>query len=408
MNDVKSLQNDCNIAECTELENVKKENLQLSSRLSDAEKMNRKKNTLFEEVAGNIRLNMNNIIGKAVIAKTRPERVTENADSIVESARSVIDLVNNVLDIAMIEERKLYLNELQFEIGEFFENIKSSVMQTARAKSQKLNVSYKNITHSSVIGDSTRLETIFSNLLSNSLKYTPSGGVITVIVTETSFNERLCNFSVRISDNGIGFTKDKLGNAFSPYSIRGKLGEGSDGDGLPLANELIKLLGGDIRVENNAGIGTNVYVNFTLKPNNQDGFIDSKTEYSFEGKRVLLVEDNEISRDMFAEMLQSEGAVVEKADDGRSAVKLFDQSPVYHFDIIFMDIAMPDMDGIEATKHIRELIRPDARTITIIALTAKTPGEEVARGLNVGMDAYEQKPFDINRIKQLLTELNKQ
>jgi CheY-like chemotaxis protein/nitrogen-specific signal transduction histidine kinase len=406
MNDVKNRQNDCNITKCTELENAKKEILLLSSRLSEAEKMNRKKNMLFEDVAGNIRLNMNNIIGKAVIAKTRPDTVDKNADSITESARAVIDLVNNVLDITMIEERKLFLNELQFEIGEFFENIKSSAIPTARAKSQKLNVSYKNITHSSVIGDSARLETIFSNLLSITIKYTPTGGVITLVVTETSFNERLCNFSVRIFDNGIGIAKEKQGNTFPPYSIRGKLGGGGDGDGLTLANELIKLLGGDIRVESNTEIGTNVYVNFALKPDNFVEFIDSKPEYSFEGKIILLVEDNEISRDMFAEMLESEGAVVEKADSGRTAVEIFENSPVFHFDIIFMDIAMPDMDGVEATKQIRTLFRPDAKSITIIALTAKTPGEEVARGLNVGMDAYEQKPFDISRIRHLLTELN--
>jgi CheY-like chemotaxis protein len=403
MNDVKSRQDEFNITDNKELESARQDIINLKAKLSEVEKMNRNKNTLLEEVAGNIRINLNNIVGKAVIAKTRPETVTENADSIIESARAVIDLVNNVLDIAMIEERKLFLNESQFEIGEFFENIKSSAMTSAKAKSQRLNVSYKNITHSSVIGDSVRLETIFTNLLSTTIKYTPSGGAITVTVTETAFSEGLCNYSVRISDNGLGMTKEKH---ITPFSLRGKSGAIFDSDGLPLANELIKLLGGDIRIESNAGIGTNIFVNFTLKPNIKKEFTKTKSEYSFEGKRILLVEDNEILRDMFAEMLQSEGANVEKADSGKTAVKAFENSSVDHFDMIFMDIAMPDMDGVEATKHIRAMIRDDSKTVPIIALTAKTPGEEVAKGLIAGMDAYEQKPFDLSRIKQLLTELN--
>jgi CheY-like chemotaxis protein len=383
--------------ECFELEEAKREILKLQTRLSESEKLSRQRNTLLEDIVGNIRTNLNNIIGKAVIAKTRPDTVSENADSIIESARAVIELANNVLDITMTEEQKLFLNESQFEIGEFFENIKSTVMSSVRTKSQRLTVSYKDIKHSAVIGDSTRLQTIFTNLISNAVKYTLTGGVIKVTVTETEYKKGICSFIVLISDNGVGMTKEKLNNILSLHSSF---------YGIPLASELIKLFGGNIRIDSNPGIGTNVYVSFTLKSLVSEEYIESKPKYSFEGKRVLLVEDNEISRDMFAELLESEGAVVEKADDGRTAVEIFEKSPIYHFDIIFMDIAMPDMDGVEATKQIRALSRPDARSITIIALTAKTPGEEVARGLNVGMDAYEQKPFDITRIRQLLSELN--
>jgi CheY-like chemotaxis protein len=211
---------------------------------------------------------------------------------------------------------------------------------------------------------------------------------------------------VQISDNGIGMTKEKLMTVLSPYSSRSKQSTEMEGYGLPLANELIKLLGGNIRIESNPGIGTNVYAEFALKAKISEEFIESEIEYSFEGKRILLAEDNEISLDMFAELLESEGAIVEKTDDGSGAVEIFEHSPVYHFDMIFMDIAMPNMDGVEATKIIRSMYRPDARTIPIIALTAKTPGEEVAKGLNFGMDAYEQKPFDMKRIKRLLSVIS--
>jgi signal transduction histidine kinase/CheY-like chemotaxis protein len=395
-----------NTTDRADLEDAKRKLLQLEARLSESEKINRQKNTLLEEVAGNIRSNLNNIVGKAVIAKTRPENVAENTDSIIESSRAVIELINNVLDIAMIEERKLFLNETQFEIAELFENIKSAAMSSIRAKSQRLNISYKNVVHTAVIGDSARLETIFTNLLSNAVKYTPMGGAISVTITETLFKQGHCNFFVQISDNGVGMTKEKLMTVLSPYSLRGKLGGNFEGYGLPIANELIKLLGGSIRIDSNPGIGTNVYAEFTLKAWISEEFIDTETEYSLEGKYVLLVEDNEISRDLFAGMLEAEGAFVEKADDGRTAVEAFERSPVYHFDMIFMDIAMPDIDGVEATKHIRSMYRPDARTVPIIALTAKAPGEEVAKGLNYGMNAYEQKPFDMKRIRKLLTELS--
>ncbi|MDR0903758.1 MAG: response regulator [Ruminococcus sp.] len=392
-----------NTTDRADLEDAKRKLLQLESRLSEAENINRQKNTLLEEVSGNIKTNLNNIVGKAIIAKTRPEKIAENVDSITESAKVVIGLVNNVLDIAMIEERKLFLNETQFEIGEFFENIKSASMQAARAKSQRLNVSYNNIVHSSVIGDNARLETIFTNILSNAVKFTPAGGLISIIVTETSFKHGVCSFSVQISDNGVGMSKEKLMTVLTPYSSRSKKQDEIDGYGLPLANELIKLLGGNIRIESNPGIGTNVFAEIFLKAKLLRDFPDAETEYSFEGKQILLAEDNEISRDMFAELLESEGAFVEKAADGYGAVEIFERSSVYHFDMIFMDIAMPDMDGIEATKRIRAMFRPDARTIPIIALTAKSPGEDVAKGLNFGMDAYEQKPFDMKRIKKLLS-----
>ncbi|MDR0986531.1 MAG: response regulator [Ruminococcus sp.] len=395
-----------NTTDRADLEDAKRKLLQLESRLFEAENINKQKNSLLEEVAGNIKTNLNNIVGKAVIAKTRPEKIAENVDSITESSRAVIELVNNVLDIAMIEERKLFLNDSQFEIGEFFENIKSSSLPAARAKSQQLSVSYNNIVHSSVIGDSARLETIFTNLLSNAVKFTPAGGLISITVTETLFKHGVCSFSVQISDNGVGMSKEKLMTVLSPYSSRSKKQGEIDGYGLPLANELIKLLGGTIRIESNPGIGTNVFADFSLKAKLSKNFIDEKTEYSFEGKQILLAEDNEITRDMFAELLEAEGALVEKVGDGYKAVEAFETSSVYHFDMIFMDIAMPEMDGIEATKRIRSMYRPDARTIPIIALTAKSPGEEIAKGLNLGMDAYEQKPFDMKRIKKLLSVIS--
>jgi signal transduction histidine kinase/CheY-like chemotaxis protein len=395
-----------NTTDRADLEEVKRKLAVTEAKLENAVNINKQKNMLFEDVAGNIKSHLNNIVGKAVIAKARPEKLSENVDSITESAKSVMELVNNVLDISMIEERRLFINNDHFEIAEFFENIKSGLMPVIREKAQHLHVSYNSIIHTAVIGDLTRLETIFNNLLSNAVKFTPAGGNISMSVTETGTRRGKCSFSVQISDNGIGMSKDKLMSVLAPYVSRNKADENTmSGYGLPLANELIKLLGGSIRIESNPGIGTNVYADFSLKPEMADEIYDTEAPYSFEGKHILLAEDNDISREMFADLLASEGAEVEQAESGAVALELFEHSPVYHYDIIFMDIAMPDMDGVEATKHIRALFRPDARTIPIIALTAKTPGEEVANGLNFGMDAYEQKPFDMKRIKRILSVL---
>jgi signal transduction histidine kinase/ActR/RegA family two-component response regulator len=395
-----------NTTDRAELEETKRKLFQAEHRLEEAKNINRQKNLFLEEVAGNIKSNLNNIVGKAVIAKTRPEKIVENADSVIESAKSVLELVNNVIDIAMIEERRIFLNEIHFEIADFFEALKSGVMPQVREKSQHLYINYNNLEHTSVIGDSNRLETIFSGLLSNAVKFTPSGGNISISVTEIPAKRGRCAFSVQISDNGIGMSKEKLMTVLAPYSSRSKENTGMSGYGLPLANELIKLLDGNIHIESNPGIGTNVYAEFTLKTDIYDLLPENEADFSFEGKRILLAEDNEISREMFAELLEEEGAEVEKADCGTDAVEMFMNSSVYHFDIIFMDIAMPDMNGIEATKRIRALFRPDARTIPIIALTAKAPGEDVAEGLNAGMDAYEQKPFDMKRIKRVLAVIN--
>jgi signal transduction histidine kinase/ActR/RegA family two-component response regulator len=395
-----------NTTERAELDESKRQIRLLEKKLMSAENSNRQKNMLLEDVIGHIKSNLNNIVGKAVIAKARPEHIEQNADSVIESAKAVLELVNNVLDITLIEEQKLFLNPRKFGIAEIFETLKNMVSPMAALKEQQLGVYYNNIVHTSVFGDSGRLETVFSNILSNAIKYTPVGGTISMTVTETAARHGFCAFTVQISDNGIGMTKEKLRSVLTPYSTKSRKDRDFSGYGLPLANELIKLLGGNIRIESNPGVGTNVYTEIMFAADDPEEYPEPPTEYSFTGKQILLVEDNEISREMFAELLEEEGAAVEKAESGIKAVKLFEESSVYHFDIIFMDIAMPEMDGIEATKRIRAMYRPDARTVPIIALTAKSPGEEVAEGLNFGMDAYEQKPFDMKRIKRVLSVIN--
>jgi signal transduction histidine kinase/ActR/RegA family two-component response regulator len=401
----------------TELEERRHDVERLRVKLKTATDTNRVKNRFIENLSLNIKAPVNSIVGTTAIAKSSPDRFEECAEKILSSSRFIIETLNNVTDLVMIEERRIKFESTRFRIVDFFENIKEQVKPFADRKNQTLTFIYDNILHAKVIGDSIRISPIFFNVLMNAVKYTDKGGKITLKVNEISnpaINSESASFSVLISDNGKGLSPEQLENIFTPFAGNGKsidLYTDSTGLGLPIAKQIIDLIGGTIRFESFENLGTNVYVTFELETDGAeleffreniapDGNNDSG--YSFVGKNILIAEDNDINREILTELLEADGASVQTAENGAEAVERVEESPINFFDAILMDVNMPVLNGIEATKKIRSLFRPDARTVPIIALTANQFTDEIAQGMVNGMDAYEPKPVNIERLKGVL------
>jgi signal transduction histidine kinase/CheY-like chemotaxis protein len=401
--------------------------IELEERRSDVEKLrvklktsndtNRIKNRFIENLALGIKTPVNSIVGAAAIAKSSPERVAECSDKIMSQSRYIIETLNNVSDLVMIEERRIKFESTRFRIVDFFENIKEQVRPYAERRDQTLTFIYDNITHAKVIGDSIRISPVFFNILMNAVKFTGKGGKITLKVNEITNAASLgdsASFAVLISDNGRGLTPTQLENIFTPFAGTGKTDDiysDSAGLGLPIAKQIIDLIGGTIRIESFENLGTNVYITFELETDGAElNFIRehhgdeyAPPEYSFIGKNILVAEDNDLNREILTDLLEADGAVVNTAENGKEAIERIEESPINYYDAILMDVNMPVMNGIEATKRIRALFRPDARTVPIIALTANQFTDEIAQGMVNGMDAYEPKPVDLQRLRGVLS-----
>jgi signal transduction histidine kinase/ActR/RegA family two-component response regulator len=401
----------------TELEDRRRDVEKMRVELKTSTDTNRIKNRFIENLSLNIKNPVNSIVGTAAIAKAAPAKLDECIEKILLSSRFIIETLNNVTDFVMIEERRIKFEATRFRIVDFFGNIKDIVTPYCERKNITLSLIYDNIIHPKVIGDSIRISPVFVNILMNAIKNTDKGGKITLKVNEISnpaIDTGTASFTVLISDNGRGLSPLELENIFTPFANSGKSTEtvtDTSGLGLPIAKQIIDLIGGTIRFESFQDLGTNVYVNFELETDGaQINFLpdhpssdDLSSEYSFSGKNVLVAEDNDLNREILAELLEADGAVVHTAENGAIAVEKIEESPINYYDVILMDVNMPVMNGIDATKKIRALFRPDARTVPIIALTANQFTDEIAQGMVNGMDAYEPKPVDFARLKSVLS-----
>ena len=263
------------------------------------------------------------------------------------------------------------------------------------------------VEHQEVIGDKGRISQVFANILSNSIKFTPEGGRLglTVIERETK-KYGCCFYDFIFEDNGIGMAQEFLPHIYEPFSraedSRISRIEGT-GLGMTIAQNIVRMMGGFIKVESALGKGTKVTVTLLLKLHNAEGSLEDTVRKAeelsgdarFAGKKILLVEDNMINQEIAMEIIGATGAGVECASDGKKGLELFESMPEGYFDMILMDIQMPVMNGYEATRAIRKLPRGDALSIPIIALSANAFAEDIAAGREAGMNEHMTKPLDI-------------
>ncbi len=368
----------------------------------------------------NIRTPMNGVIGMIKIAEDHMgdrERVKECLGKASESSRQLLSMMNEILDISLIKSGDFNLKSEEFVIPELMQQTVSLIQPQIQEKGLDLEMHPIQVEHELVLGDKERLEQIFLNILGNSVKYTPSGGKLELSVSEHEFTEHGCSsFDFVFSDNGIGMEEEFVQHIFEPFS-RAKDPETDNADGVGLgmsiAQNIARMMGGAISVKSSPGEGSRFIVTVILRlqnPLDPSGRISAaegrvEDETFLQGRRILLVEDNELNQEIAVELIGELGAMVECAGDGRGALQRFAEMPAGYYDLILMDIQMPVMNGFEATRAIRKIPRADAAAIPIIALSANVSPEDMAAGREAGMNGHLAKPLDIPGLEKCMDYL---
>lgn len=404
-------------------EKLVKANAALRDAYAVAKRANHAKTDFLSRMSHDIRTPMNAIIGMTAIAQMRlddKERLTDCLDKIEHSSRYLLSLINEVLDMSKIESGKFVLNEERFRIPELIGGIVEMIRPSLEMKKHTLFTDAARIEHECVLGDHVRIRQAFVNILSNAVKYTPEGGKIEFTVTEKPTPERGVGcYEFVFRDNGIGMTQEFLERLYEPFErasdVRVNKEQGT-GLGMPITKNIVEMMNGEILAESEPGKGTTFTVTIFLKlwedtsasvPAGQSSSeaLGAFRESDFSGLRALLVDDNELNREIATEILQMTGLEIETASDGKEAFERFSASPEGCYKIVFMDIQMPVMNGYEATAAIRALNRRDAKTVPIVAMTANAFAEDVRAAKEAGMDEHIAKPLDFERLKEVLNAL---
>ncbi len=386
-----------------------------------AERANVAKTAFLSRMTHDIRTPMNGIIGMTTLAisnlnRNNLEKVGECLAKINTSSTHLLGIINEALDMGQIESGKFALNCEEFNFMQMIEDVKDVIEESAKARKHQLDVSCEEIVHTSVYGDDVRLRKALINILGNAIKYTPDGGKISMEVTEKSTNkEDLCCFEFVIQDNGIGMSKEFLPHLFLPFErehndktskIQGT------GLGMVITKNIIQLMNGDIQVESEPGVGTKFVVTVYMGLQNgvsparqvstdkTENILNYIASLDYRKKKILLVEDNELNREVATEIIALTNAKIEVAENGKAALNMIVERPAYYYDLIFMDIQMPVMDGYEATRAIRQLTDDYTKEIPIIAMSANAFAEDVIAARQAGMNDHIAKPLDLKKLAE--------
>ena len=384
-----------------------------------ARQANLAKSEFLSRMSHDIRTPMNAILGMTAIAEKQPddrEKLLDCLAKIRVSGDHLLGLINEVLDMSKIESGSIALSENTFLLSETLETVTQIIRPDTQRKGQELSLR-SDLKNDTVFGDSMRVQQILLNLLSNAVKYTEDGGHIALKAEQRpSGRSGIGCFEFTVQDDGIGIAPEFINKLFLPFeraedprvsSVQGT------GLGLPITRNLVQMMNGTIQVESQPGRGTCFVVTLFLKLADKDAPVTPHTAEEPEeqsafkpGTKLLLVEDNELNREIAKELLGMAGLESVCAADGRQAVDLFTANPPGTFALILMDIQMPVMDGYEASRAIRRLAetgdRPDAGAIPIIALTANAFADDVYQARQAGMNEHISKPLDVDQLLKIL------
>ncbi len=373
---------------------------------------NASKSEFMSRMSHDIRTPLNGIIGMTMIAGAHleePKRIWDCLNKITIASQHLLSLINEVLDMSKIESGKVDLLEEPFSLSELIGNLETMLRPSVQEKQHTLRIYPLEVSKEQVLGDRMRLQQVFVNILGNSIKYTPAGGLLELRVTERESGEQGYGcYEFTCSDNGIGMEEEFIRTIFEPFSraedSRVSKIEGT-GLGMTIAQNIVRLMNGSIHVKSRPGEGSCFTVTLLLKQAGEAApageaeetalWLDSVSETPFEGCRILLVEDNELNREIAEEIIGGTGVEIESVENGAEAVRRFEETEAGYFDLIFMDIQMPVMDGYEATRTIRASSRPDAATIPIVAMSANAFTEDMRTSREVGMNEHLTKPLDV-------------
>lgn len=361
------------------------------------------KSSFLAKMSHEIRTPLNAVIGMSEIAKKTSagnEKAVSAISRIISSSHHLLGILNDILDMAKIESGKMELAHEAFDLGRAFDEVSNIILARCGEKNIQFNSDTDDARELVVVGDKLRLNQVLINLLGNAVKFTDPWGRIGMSVKLLRNAEDEVTLGFSVWDNGIGMTREQQARLFVPFEqADAKIASrfGGTGLGLSISKNLINAMGGDISVTSEPGHGTAFSFELTMKKGRLDekrGF-EAVEAVNLEGVRILLVEDIEVNRMIVEEFLSSSGAAIYTAENGLEGVNMFAASPENYYDLIFMDIQMPKMDGYEATQRIRALDRADARLVPIIAMTANAYREDVELAMAAGMNSHLAKPVDI-------------
>lgn len=374
------------------------------------------KSDFFAQMYHDIRTPLNAIICMVQFAKEEMEdkkKAISDLENAESSAKYLMGILNDILEVAKIDNGKMRLICDPFDMYSLIDVIEKMMKSIANQKHIRFQVIGKSEIQYSYLGDELRLKQILTNLLSNAVKFTEEGGKVTLKIKRNCLTETTDEMHFTVEDTGNGIAEEFLNRIFLPYQQETKeisVQYGGSGLGLSIANNLVELMGGTISVLSTKGVGSSFTVKIPfqrteLRKKEEILYIPEEKLQEIRGKRVLLVEDNEMNVLVSQKILMDRlGMKVDIAENGKVAVDMFQKSLSGTYSMILMDIRMPVMDGIDATKHIRALHHADAFTIPILAMSANAMEEDIKNAICCGMNAYLTKPINIDSLKSALCQ----
>ncbi|GAA6515089.1 PAS domain-containing protein [Phocea massiliensis] len=390
---------------------------ELESALALAEEANQAKSDFLSAMSHDIRTPMNAIMGMTALAVAHMgdrDRVADCLQKISISSKHLLSLINDVLDMSKIERSKITLNQMRISLPQLMEQLSAIMAPQARAAGLEFSIHNGEVQHPCFYGDSLRISQILINLLSNAVKFTQEGGRVAFLAEELPPSEEgKARYRFTVNDTGMGMPEEFLARIFDPFS-RSRAAARMEGTGLGLSitKGLVDLMGGQIAVESQVNQGTTFRVELEgeIAPQEEAPAEEAQSrspssDRLFFGRRFLVAEDNAINAEILCELLQMYGAETVVKTDGTQAVREFQTAAPRNYDAILMDIQMPQMNGYEATRIIREMERPDAKDIPIVAMTANAFSEDVQASLAAGMTAHVAKPLDVDVLRDTLDKV---
>lgn len=404
-----------------EIEHEMKQKKLLQDTLSMAESASHAKTMFLSNMSHDIRTPMNAIIGFTTLALnhiSEQAMVKTYLDKIKSSSNHLLSLINDVLDMSRIESGKMKINKTVSTVEKIVGDVDTVMQSQIQMKHLEYSLIKRGNLTRPVMMDGLRLNQILINIVGNAVKYTPEYGKVQFMITEMpSISDNTSSYQFRIKDNGIGMSKKFLEKIFTPFERdENKAIAKIQGTGLGLAitKSLVDIMEGSIFVKSEEGKGSEFLVCFDLEnakegelsvEEKKENVYESSVIDSFKDVRILLVEDNELNREIATELLKSVGFILDEAENGSQAVQMVNDSPAGYYKVILMDVMMPVMNGYESTKKIRSLEDKAKANVPIIAMTANAFEEDKNQAIECGMDKFVSKPFDINDLLVKLKEM---